>query len=429
MKFLYELKVKKNEEITKLRKDKINMNQKYIYKKPKNNIIIKLLILFDLLRMILSPNKNIIFAYNSYDIKLKIKGTGNKKVFNQNYCSWLGEYNSYYPDKVIINGKEQNIVTHSYYLNETDNLITLVFNNKLKNCCSMFSGCSDIYEMDFSNFDITEVTYMNSMFSGCSSLISLNLFNFGNSEVKCTCSMFSGCTNLNYINLGNFNETTIWSGHFNGMFSNVPSNVVICLNPTANIIKSKLTQKCSNFICTNDWSSNQKKIAGEECYYNDCSEHDTLKMEYNGQCYQTCPHGTYQDETDSFKNKCKCELEKCRTCPQEALVLNLCEKCHTGFYPMENDIKFKGKYFECYKEIHGYYLDEINSIFKKCYKTCETCDKKGDDNNHNCLSCKSDFKYELNLSNHINCYTVQKILLININLNINAIKNVLMKYL
>ena len=128
-------------------------------------------------------------------------------------------------------------------------------------------------------------------------------------------------------------------------------------------------------------------------------------MEYNGQCYQTCPHGTYQDETDSFKNKCKCELEKCRTCPQEALVLNLCEKCHTGFYPMENDIKFKGKYFECYKEIHGYYLDEINSIFKKCYKTCETCDKKGDDNNHNCLSCKSDFKYELNLSNHINCYT------------------------
>ena len=96
---------------------------------------------------------------------------------------------------------------------------------------------------------------------------------------------------------------------------------------------------------------------------------------------------------------------------------------------MENDIKFKGKYFECYKEIHGYYLDVTNSIFKKCYKTCETCDKKGDDNNHNCLSCKSDFKYELNLSNHINCYTVQKILLININLDINVIKNVLKKYL
>ena len=138
---------------------------------------------------------------------------------------------------------------------------------------------------------------------------------------------------------------------------------------------------------------------------NDCLDHDTLKTEYNGQCYQTCPHGTYQDETDSSKIKCKCELEKCRTCPQEALILNLCEKCHTGFYPMENDIKFKGKYFECYKEIHGYYLDETNSIFKKCYETCETCDKKGDDVNHNCISCKSDYKYELNLSNNINCYT------------------------
>ena len=154
------------------------MNQNYVNKRLKNDIIIKLLILLDLLRIILSPNKNIIFIYYFYDIKLKIKGTGNKNVFSSYSCSWLPEHNSHYPDKVIINGKEQNIVSHSYYLNETDNLITLVFNNKVKDCCQMFSGCSDIYEMDFSNFDITEVTYMNKMFKGCSSLVSLNLLNF-----------------------------------------------------------------------------------------------------------------------------------------------------------------------------------------------------------------------------------------------------------
>ena len=97
-------------------------------------------------------------------------------------------------------------------------------------------------------------------------------------------------------------------------------------------------------------------------------------------------------------------MEKCQTCPPDALNLNLCEKCHTGFYPMENDVIFKGKYFECYKEIHAYYLDENAHIFKKCYESCETCNKGGNNINHNCITCKSDYQYILNLTNYINCY-------------------------
>ena len=72
--------------------------------------------------------------------------------------------------------------------------------------------------------------------------------------------MFMGCTNLNYINLRNFNETTISSEHYLDVFSIVPNNIVICLDPNSNIIKSTLANhKCPNFICTDNWYSIKKK--------------------------------------------------------------------------------------------------------------------------------------------------------------------------
>ena len=71
---------------------------------------------------------------------------------------------------------------------------------------------------------------------------------------------------------------------------------------------------------------------------------------------------------------------------------------------MENDPLNLGEYFNCYKEINGYYLDRINLIFKKCYYTCESCDIKGDIINHNCLKCNEEYSFEINKNNFKNCY-------------------------
>ena len=48
----------------------------------------------------------------------------------------------------------------------------------------MFNGCSNISEIDFSNFDTMNVSNMSYMFNGCSSLTSLNLSNLNTSKVK-----------------------------------------------------------------------------------------------------------------------------------------------------------------------------------------------------------------------------------------------------
>ena len=90
---------------------------------------------------------------------------------------------AYYPNMIYINGIKQPIINYSYYLNETDNFVDLIWNNSINDCRHMFNGCKDITEIDLSNFNTSLVQYMNGMFYNCYSLSSLNLSNFNTSLV------------------------------------------------------------------------------------------------------------------------------------------------------------------------------------------------------------------------------------------------------
>jgi hypothetical protein len=66
-----------------------------------------------------------------------------------------------------------------------------------------------------------------------------------------------------------------------------------------------------------------------------------------------------------------------------------------------------GPYINCYKDPIGYYLDKSdtnNYIYKLCYKTCKNCLIKGDDINHNCLECNSNYPLGISNNNYTNCY-------------------------
>ena len=253
------------------------------------------------------------YLYNISKITLKIKGIGNKNVlgiYNNDPSSIDSFQEKYFPNLVYINGIIQNYITYRYDFNLTDNFVELIWNNNINNCVSMFRNCSDIVEMDFSDFDTSEVTSMQFMFVFCSSLTSLNLSNFHTSKVEimwgmfhscssltslnlsnfdtskvesmqcmfCFCSsltsmnlsnfdtselqsmlvMFVGCNNLEYINLKNFNENQL--SKYEDMFVDVPSNVVVCMNEHNTIILSELIKKkCYTIDCSDDWKLKQKK--------------------------------------------------------------------------------------------------------------------------------------------------------------------------
>ena len=48
----------------------------------------------------------------------------------------------------------------------------------------------------------------------------------------------------------------------------------------------------------------------------------------------------------------------------------------------------------------------MNLVYKTCYSTCKTCNKKGNDTYHNCLKCEDGYKNELIFKDNINCYNI-----------------------
>ena len=124
--------------------------------------IIKYIILLYIFNNIFVNNKISLIEYNSYNITLKIKGNGTKNIFDSLHFS-----SEYYPNEVYINGDKQTCdTTYRYNLNQTDNVIGLIWYNLISGCDNMFNHCFDITDIDLSNFNTSNVTTMESMFNG-----------------------------------------------------------------------------------------------------------------------------------------------------------------------------------------------------------------------------------------------------------------------
>ena len=394
----------------------LNVSKRKYYSKIKNSFIfINYILLINFF--------NIIYCSSNY-ITLKVK-SGTSKIF----CSDINSFDtSYYPDKVYIDGKIQNVVNHTYNIEQSDIYVILEWNNPINKSAYMFSECHDIYEVDLSNFDTSKIINMDFMFNDCQFLTSINLANVDTSHVTSMWGMFNQCKSitsldlsyfdtslvttmqwmfkecekLEYINMKNFTETNL--DNVKGIFADVPNNIIICTNENNNEIVSKLEEKeCYYYYinCKEDWIINQKKIIPDtnECVEDFCNNTEYI-YEYINKCYLTCPHGNLENDN----SKCKCELEKCLTCSAISLYKNLCIECNYNYYTIEGDPLNKDGYFECYQNPKGYYLDNETHKYKKCYYTCENCEILGNNSNHCCTKCNAENSFEIIINNYINCY-------------------------
>ena len=132
-------------------------------------------------------------------------------------------------------------------------------------------------------------------------------------------------------------------------------------------------------------------------------------------CYQNCSFYYYFDDSNEFHctdncqgkyNKSIIEKSKCiDDCKRDDIYRytfnNTCyQKCPNGTYILEDQ-----EDFICYDHVlDGYYLDTKNEIYKKCYETCNVCNKGGNKTNNNCLECKTNYTFYTDLLNIPNCY-------------------------
>lgn len=75
--------------------------------------------------------------------------------------------------------------------------------------CFMFHNCERLKGIELNNFNTSNVTDMSSMFEYCKALAQLDLSNFNTSRVVNMCNMFSGCSNLTMLNLSSFNISNV----------------------------------------------------------------------------------------------------------------------------------------------------------------------------------------------------------------------------
>ena len=368
------LRIRSNKTKIKLKNNYYKIKARPYYKKEKgmNINIAKHSIIFSIIKIFLfinlfiqiKPVNKMYFNKNHFsNVTLRINVKGNNNVFSSQ--SWYTSDN--YPKEVIINGNIQTNIKPQYDLENYENSIKLIWDKTISYGACIFCKCPNIAEFDFSNFDTSDMTYMGWMFWGNNKITSLDLSNFDTSKVSDMESMFSGCSNLQYINMKYFDDSKLT--FYDNIFAGVPDNVVVCLNEkNTKIIKELKKKSCLNMDCSTDWESKQKKI---------------ISPKING---------------------CGCELNSCLSCSSSDENIILCKECKTSYYKKENDNSNIEGYFYCYKDPKGYYLDNNDLLYKKCYDTCETCKIKGDIINHNCLECNETYSFEISINNYKNCY-------------------------
>ena len=86
--------------------------------------------------------------------------------------------------------------------------ITFIFKNEIKNLSKLFNMCSNLIDINLSNFKMENVTDTSFMFNKCEMLEKINLSNL-NTQVTITTNMFFECKKLKNINLNNFTKQTV----------------------------------------------------------------------------------------------------------------------------------------------------------------------------------------------------------------------------
>ena len=401
-------------------------------------LLIKMLLLIDIKFTQSINKKRKIFSQFSL-IKIKIESSGNQTIYsngNYEFCQPI-----VIPDEIIINEKNQSEIKNEYFFENSDNEITLIWHNPLEYTSCMFRDCNSITEIDLSNFDDSQLirmhymfydchslkeieisnikgnkvtdagflfgncyqlksinlanfypsknAYVHYMFKDCNSLISLNFPNFNSENSEKIENIVSNCNNLQYINLENAvinNEIKL------ALNSIINTNHILCTHSPKLI--SIIKNKSAILNCTNNYCLNQ--IEDDDCF--------SLNYRYKHKniFYENCPNGTYNDSFECID----CN-EKCSLCSKESNEKDLCLSCNISnnyYEKYNNSFNSNPSFKDCFKSLKGFYLDSSDLLYKQCYYSCDSCDNNGNKENHNCIECNQDNKYELKLNNYYNCY-------------------------
>lgn len=143
------------------------------------------------------------FVYNEFQSWYDVREQITAVVFHESFANCTSITSTRY---WFFNCKNLTSITGLKNLNTVN----------VKDMEEMFSGCSNLTELDVSHFNTVNVEDMALMFNDCSKLTLLDLSNFNTANVKSMSSMFEGCSGLTSLDLSSFETGNVTS--MGGMF-------------------------------------------------------------------------------------------------------------------------------------------------------------------------------------------------------------------
>ena len=164
----------------------------------RNKFYFKYIITFFILSILLKASN---FTESYIELTINKIGTINL------YSKYKQFYNFSPPNRIEINGVEQSYLPNINDLNNTNNKVKLIWENAyFTNISYMFYNCSNITEIDLSNFEFSNIIDMNHIFSGCTSLKRIEFGDFNTQNVVDMSYMFYNCTSLDSLELSGFHN-------------------------------------------------------------------------------------------------------------------------------------------------------------------------------------------------------------------------------
>ena len=185
-------------------------------------------------------------------------------------------------------------------------LTSLDLNNwntsKVTNMNYMFGGCASLTSLDLSNWDTSNVTDMSYMFYDCSSLTSLNISNWNTSNVTDMSYMFSECSSLTSLDVSNWNTSNVVDMTY--MFSECSSLTSLYLNnwDTSNVTGIQgIFYNCITLTSLDLSNWNTNKVTDMNNVFQNCPKLRKINLKYSNESTISKIHENLLDRTDTTK--------------------------------------------------------------------------------------------------------------------------------
>ena len=154
--------------------------------------------------------------------------------------------------------------------------------SKVDSMWFVFLACKNLISVDLSSFDTSKVTILFLMFGNCSSLMSVDMsnFNFYNVEYKWKDNFFIDCGNLKYLNIKNIRYSPL-DENINSYLVNGLTERDLTVCQSFDLIEgSKIKNLCCDFNIQKERCDSSNYIL---LYYNKSVKYNSFQNEYRNQ--------------------------------------------------------------------------------------------------------------------------------------------------